>query len=296
MAKKLKAELEIETTRAKQRVQEVVDTAGGSAGADVVPSAVEASKALKETAKSTRELGTASKGAAVNMREMVKFFAGAGIGLATSYATSRMEAGSTARTALTYAGNIAAGAVAGSAFGPGGAVAGGAIAAGKTYLDQEAAAKAEAQAKKDLADANLKSIQTWEEARARTQEFRETLESLSKSESGLNEEIKKREAEDRKLADAQRAATGDATRFADVTRARQTNAAEIDALRAAAKAAAAKEQVTAYRASVGAADSLARIGGSMGGGGDIRDLARNSREQLNVLRSIERKTGGATWQ
>jgi hypothetical protein len=53
------------------------------------------------------------------------------------------------------------------------------------------------------------------------------------------------------------------------------------------------------RADTSALDALSKLGGSFsfGGGTELRDLARNGKDQLNVLKAIERKTGGsAVWQ
>lgn len=306
MAKKLTVEVDADISRAKRKVQELADPGGTGSGGGAAVVSSEADKlarSLKATADSTQRLGDSAKASREQMVGMTRAFAGIAIGMAATYAARNFGEDSTVGRALGYAGSAvsgaAAGAMAGKVAGLGGMVAGAVIGtAGGLYGEyskNSATDEAKAQAEKELREANLESIETWEKARSRTAAFREELEKLTGSESGLADAIAKREAEDRRLADAQRESLGDAKRLSALNRERQANAGEMDALRSALKALGSKEVAEAFRPSLTAMDSLARIGGDMGGGG-LNDLASTAREQLATLKSIERKTGGATWQ
>ncbi len=303
MAKKLTVEVDADISRAKRKVQELADPGGtGSGGGDAVVSseADKLARTLKTTADSTQRLGDSAKASREQMVGMTRAFAGLAIGMAATYAARNFGEDSTLGRALGYAGSAVsggtAGAMAGKVAGPYGIVAGAVIGTASgiygEYSKNEASDEAKAKAEKELREANLDSIETWEKARARTAAFREELEKLTKSESGLADAIAKREAEDRRLAEAQRESLGDAKKLAALNRERQANAGEMDALRAALKALGSKEVAEAFRPALTAMDSLARVGGGNGG-----ESLRIERDQLAVLRSIDQKTGkGGTWQ
>lgn len=306
MAKKLTVEVDADVSRAKRKVQELADACGGGSGggsAVVSSEADKLSRSLKDAAANTQRLGDRSKASAEQLVGMTRAFTGLAIGMAATYASRQFGDDSSIGRAIGYVGSTVTGAttgaMAGKVLGPQGMVVGAVVGAvGGAYGQYSQNAKTDeekAKAEKELRDANLESIETWEKARARTAAFREELEKLTKSESGLSDAIAKREAEDRRLADAQRESLGDAKRLSALSRARQANAGEMDALRSALKALGSKEVAEAFRPALGAMDSLARIGGDMGGG-SLNDLASTAREQLATLKSIERKTGGATWQ
>ena len=304
MAKKLKIEADLDISRAKRKVQELADPGGDGAGGGAAVVSSEADKlarSLKTTADNTQRLGDSAKASREQMVGMTRAFAGLALGMAATYAANRYGDDSKIGRAIGYGASAmslgGSGAMAGKVLGGPGMVAGAILGAGAgiygEYSKNANADAEKAKAEKELREANLESIETWEKARARTAAFREELEKLTKSESGLADAIAKREAEDRRLADAQRESLGDSKKLSALNRDRQANAGEMDALRAALKALGSKEVAEAFRPSIMSMDSLARVGGGAGAGGES---LRIEREQLDVLKKIERKTGGATWQ
>lgn len=134
MAKKLRAELEVDVGRARRQLKSVGETAlGGGPGAAGAVSA-QASKAARRLG----ELGSAAGQANARLAAAGKAFAGMAAGLAVSYAARRMRPGG-ARDAVEYGGSAITGAAAGMAFGPIGAAIGGLTGLLKTYLDKSSA-------------------------------------------------------------------------------------------------------------------------------------------------------------
>lgn len=294
--KKLRAELEVDTTKAKQKVaRDFAETGGAAAGGG---GAEEASRANKNL----RDLGNSAQEASAKLNGMGKLLAGIGIGMARSALAN----------GDSFVGNAAVGAV--SAFSMGaaaGGVKGGAAAAlaslGMSYLDDETKklAKMEAEAKQKTA--LVESFKAWEEARKRTLEFKETLEGLTsvttdltERQTRLAEEIKKREDADKELAKAAYREVGDPAAFQRAMAKRQANAAELDQLRALEKQ---KPSSSGGGASWNGMDALTSVGGMFAGSGAgaraIEDIAASTAETVKVLKEIERNTdngGGATWQ
>jgi len=298
--KKLNAELEVDTSKAKQKVaRDFAETGGSGAGGDV-------SDAAGKAAKNLQDLSNGAKEANVNMKSAVKAFAGMGIGLAASYAASQMEQGSMGQRAVGYLGAAASGAMMGSVAGPWGAAAGAGIGIIKEGLSQDAQDQAAAKAKED----QLRSIEAWERARTQTQAFKETLEQLTKEGgdaeakmAALTAEIEKRKEIDANLAVTQRQGVerGNGALLAEATRRRQANASELDALNALMK------QMGGRKGGGGGVswdgtDALSSVGGMFAGGGAgaraLDDIAASTAETVKVLKEIERNTdsGGATWQ
>ena len=297
--KKLKAELEVDTSKAKQKVaRDFAETGGSGAGGDV-------SDAAGKAAKNLQELSNGAKEANVNMKGAVRAFAGLGIGLAARYAAAHMEPGSVGQRAASYLGATASGAVSGMAAGPWGAAAGAAIGLAGEGFNQYSQDQAAAKAKED----QLRSIETWERARTQTQAFKETLEQLTKEGgdaeakmAALTAEIEKRKEIDANLAVTQRQGVerGNGALLAEATRRRQANASELDALNALMK------QMGGRKGGGGASwngvDALSSVGGMFAGGGAgaraLDDIAASTAETVKVLKEIERNTdgGGATWQ
>lgn len=298
--KKLKAELEVDTSKARAKVaREFAETGGSAAGGGV-------SDAAEGAARKLNKLGNEAEQAGTNLRSVVKAFAGMGIGLATSYAQSMMEAGSTGQRAVGYIGSAASGAMMGSVAGPKGVIAGAVLGLIKESVKQSGEDKAAEQTKEE----QLRAIREWERAREQTLAFKESLEQLTKEGgdakekmAALTTEIEKRKEIDANLANTQRhaVATGNAAMLAEATAFRSRNAGQIDALSAALK------QMENLKPGGGAADwhgldALSSVGGMFSGSGAgaraIEDLADTADEQLRVLKNIERNTqdGGATWQ
>ena len=297
--KKLRAELEVDTTKAKQKVARDFAASGGGAAGGVADAA-------DGTARKLQKLGSEAERAGVNMRSAVRAFAGMGIGLATSYAQSMMDPGSTGQKAVGFLGSVAAGAMTGSVAGPHGTILGATIGGIKGATDIMAGDKKAEEAKEE----QLRSIREWERARKQTLEFKESLEQLTKEGgdakekmAALTAEIEKRKEIDANLANTQRhaIATGNAAMLAEATAFRSRNSGQIDALSAALK------QMESRKPGGGAADwhgvdALAAVGGMFAGSGAgaraIENLADTADEQLKVLKSIERnmQDGGETWQ
>ena len=85
-SKKLRAELEVDTSKARQKVRDLAESGGGAADAGVADNAGKAAKSLQD-------LSNGAKEANGNMKSAIKAFAGMGIGLAASYAQAQMEPG-----------------------------------------------------------------------------------------------------------------------------------------------------------------------------------------------------------
>lgn len=293
--KKLRAELEVDTTKAKQKVaRDFAETGGAAAGGG----AEEASRANKNL----RDLGNSAQEASSKLNGMGKLLAGIGIGMARSALAN----------GDSFAGNAAVSAV--SAFSMGaaaGGAKGGAAAAlaslGISYLDDETKKLDKLNAETKQKEALMESFKAWEDARKRTLEFKETLESLTSVETDLTdrqtrlaEEIKKREDADKELAKAAYREIGDPSAFQRAMAKRQANAAELDQLRALEKQ---KPSSSGGGASWNGVDALTSVGGMFAGSGAgaraLDDIAASTAETVKVLKDIERNTdngGGATWQ
>lgn len=121
--KKLTAEVELKTDKAKRQLQELGTPGGSGGGADASGASHAASRLsmnLNRAADSAVKLDRSSL-------SVVRAFTGIGVGLAASYAASHMKQGA-ARDAVEYSANAVSGAGmgvgVGSALGPGGAIVG----------------------------------------------------------------------------------------------------------------------------------------------------------------------------
>lgn len=307
MAKKLKAELDLDTTKARSKAKEIVDTGGGAASeGGVAPSADRAANSLEKAARGAKNLGESADKASSEMGKMGKLFAGMGIGLAQSLAAHQNAAGGWLGSAAT--GAVSAGMMGYSAAGKKGGAAAALASFGVSYFENEQKEMEEQIAKSKQTVANVESIRTWEEARKRTLEFRETLESLTNVEDSLAdrqhrlaEEIRRREEADKELARQLIQASGEGgSEFQKLQSRRSTNAAEIDALNALMKQLGKESGGSSGKSLTTAPDALSRVGGDFAnspGGSEMRSLLETSNEQLRVLRRIEAKKERDTeWQ
>jgi hypothetical protein len=311
-SKKLEVELKVDNSDAKKKAKEVAETAAGAAGGAADSGVADnAGKA----AKSLQDLSNGAKEANGNMKSAIKGFAGMAIGLAASYAASKMEPGSLGQRAVGAFGTVASSAMTGAMLGsaaPGvGTAAGAAVGAGIGAAKAAVDWSAEDDAVKKAKDEQMRSIETWERVRKQTREFRELLEGLTKTETDaserlarINEELQTRREFESNVAQTQRhaVATGNEALLAEATEKRQRNAAEIDALESVLK------QMEKPKTGGGAADwngvdALSAVGGMFAGSGAgaraLDDIAASSAETVKVLKEIERNTdngGGATWQ
>ena len=290
--KKLTAELEVETSKARQKVREVAETAAGAAGGEALPT------------RDLQELGKAAKETGMRLSSSGRMFAG----LATGLARSAMAGGGgspAANAAINGISSVAAGAAMG---GLPGAIGAAVVTAISGLLDADVAKSAKMAADAKQKTANLDSMKEWEEARARTLAFKETLESLTSVETDLTErqtrlaeEIKKREEADADLARKMIRESDDPAAFRRAAAARQANAAELDQLRALEKQK--PSSSGGGGADWNAVDALTGVGGMFAGSGagarSVEDIAAHTAETVKVLKEIERNTdngGGATWQ
>lgn len=301
--KKLRAELEVDTSKARQKVREIAGDGGapgaGAAG-DVAPSAERAARALDKAAAGAEKMGQSAQTSAGQLASVIRGFAGMGVGLAMKWAATRYEEEGAVGKTLRYGGSFISGAAQGAMLGKAGggwgavigAAVGGAHGLANEAMDDEGDEKRKAKAEAEQREENLRSIDAWEKARARTQAFREELESLTKAQSGIEEAIAKRAAEDERLGKAMREAANDTKALSRLQAERAANASEMDALVAAMR----RGGASSWRLDTSAGDALSRIGGSFGGGSPVADMGREVKGIHSTLKSIERKTGGATWQ
>ena len=292
--KKLKAELEVDTSKAKQKVaREFAETGGGGAGGGVAPLPTDDLKKLGEAA---RETGS-------RLSSSGRMFAGLAMGMARAAAAGGDQ---TTQAAVGAIGSIAAGAAMGGLPG--------AIAAAVSEAVSAAIGADVAKSQKMMADANMKmsnldTFKAWEEARARTQAFKETLESLTSVETDLTErqtrlaeEIRKREEADAELAKEMIRESGDGAAFNRALAKRNANAAELERLRGL-DLSEKKPSSSGGGASWNGVDALSSVGGMFAGAGaggrSLDEIAASTAETVKVLKEIERNTdngGGATWQ
>ena len=291
--KKLKAELEVDATKARQAVRNVAETAAGAAagGGEALPT------------RDLQELGKAAKETGASLQRSGRMFAGLAMGMARAATAGGGDPATSA--AIGAVGSIATGAAMG---GLPGAIAA-AVAEGVTaVIGADVAKSQKMMAEANTKKANLDTFKDWEEARARTLAFKETLESLTSVETDLTErqtrlaeEIRKREEADEDLARQMIRETGDSAAFQRAMAKRQANAAELDQLRALEKQ---KTSSSGGGVSWNAVDSLTAVGGMFAGPGaganarTLDDIASSSAETVKVLKEIERNTenGGAAWQ
>ena len=312
MAKKLKVELDLDTTKAKQKAKEVVETGGDAAtggGGAVSTSAEKTADALEKASRGAKDFGDRAEAASSEMGRLGKVFAGMGIGLAQSLMANGGTGGFAGQAAV---GAVSAGMMGYSAAGKKGAAAAALASLGVSYFESEQNKLAEQEAKAKQLSANLDSIKDWEEARKRTLEFKATLESLTNVEDDLAdrqqrlaEEIKKREDADKELQRQLIRESGeDGIEFQRIQSKRNANAAEIDALNAAMKSI---EKEGKSKSSNGGGmswsgiDTLSSIGGAFAGSGaggrSLANIEACTAETVKVLEKIERNTqGGNTWQ
>jgi hypothetical protein len=298
MAKKLKAELELENAKAKRQAAEVGEAA---------------EKSFDRAADSANRMADGLNVSSKTLLRVAGSFGGMLAGTAVRALALKQPEGSTAQKALDYGGGAlqgaGQGAMMGSMFGPLGtaigALAGAANAIANKFLDEAEAEKKKQEALEKTNAANREFVEGMLEAQARTSEFRTMIENLGDTERSLSDrqaevaaEIQKRIAEEERLKSGLKNNSG---KFADEEDQKllreqvkdyQANHAELERLQQMQKSLAKGTQTTTERTSFGAADALSKVGGSFGGGGDSsRDQLAVARDSLSVLKSIEQKTG-----
>ncbi len=312
MAKKLKAELEIDNTKAKRKVQETVASGGASmTGGGESPATGAASrlgKSLDNASANANKLARSASEGASRIGAMARAFGGIGVQIAARYAASQMQAGA-AKDGVTILGQAGAGALMGSAAGPWGAVGGAALGAVNGAIevagehDKTAAELAKAKGDFEYGEmlfANNRGFAKFLKGLTEVEgkdKIAESLDALAKKIEEYNGIIDGQVADARRsleAGDIENASAHQAAAGANRSRVAAMEAAQ-DALQKEAERLA-KEQKPSFRASTDALDALSRIGANFGGGDGAREQLSVAKDQLRVLKDIERKTGATTWQ
>jgi len=254
-------------------------TAAGRAGAEALGKTAEAGR---RAAEEVGRVGEKAKLSAGQLRMVAAGMAGMALGAYGAY----QDAHGGRSAGAAYAQGAISGGLQGASMGmmlggPKGALAlglgGAGLGALTTYWQREAAEKAEAKAREESIASMREQVELYEELRARTESFQATLAALGSAETdaatrseALGREIERREAEDARLAEAQRAAAdaGDKEAFAKASRDRQLGAQELAALRRVRveEDAAAEGGARGGRAiDIGPVDSWARKGMDLAG-------------------------------
>lgn len=290
--KKLKVELDVETSGAKRKVKRDLESVGGGASPAAGPSSAEGAS------RSIRNLGEAAKETQVNLKSAGKAFTGMALGLAASYAANNVS-NPTAKMGLEYAGSAVSGAAAGAMVGgPIGAAIGGLGGLLKTFLDREGERK---QMSKDF--------ELSEERYAATQRDISRFRDLTETRRGggtadqipqLREIMTNFRNSADQLAKAYREELQKAAPDKERLSALQTNIAYArqmgDKYESAIESI--EDRRNNDRAGFSATDALQKIGGGSGEAGGVSRMIRLQEDGNRLLKDIANntKTGGATWQ
>ena len=286
MAKKLRAELDVDVGKAKRQLRSAGETVlSGSGAASAVPD--QASKA----AKRLDNLGAAADRTNARLAAAGKAFAGMAAGLAVSYAAKQMRPGG-ARDAVEYGGAAITGAAAGMAFGPLGAAIGGLTGLLKTYLDKSSA-------KADMLKDYEQGEAVYKASRAQMKKYRDLTDPRrNNGDVSGNVPEMKRISENYKrstekflamIAEELKRSSPDADRIANLKRNVDWARAMADRYDDAVEAIETAAKKPAYRASTDGTDALAKIGGYLYGaaasGGDDAASAssRSPRSRLGTF-------------
>lgn len=273
MAKKLKAQLELDTSEARRKLRRDLSEAaesGGAGGASAGASRL--AQSLDKAAASADKTASSFNMTQSSAMRLTRGFAGIAVGLATSYAANYVQ-DPNAKAGLGYLGNIAAGASSGAMLGsvvPGvgtavGAIAGGGAAALKTYMDNEGEKSAmskdfeQAEAiyaavrQKNAKFQELSNTKDGANIAANLAEAKKTIESYTQTTADfvqqVRDELKKLNPDKEKIATLRRNIDynrGEIQRYEALVK----NLEEIE-----------NKPTPAARASMAALDSLSKIGG-----------------------------------
>ena len=311
--RKLSVELDVETSKAKQKIKTLGESAGS---ANLAGSADKAAKALDSTAASANKLTQASKMSAERLRSVATTFGGLGIRMATAYAASNMQEGSAGQTAVQVGGGAIAGALQGAVAGPLGALAGGIMGLTTELISANAKAREAERARRDAiiatCDANREQLEALWAAEERTSKFKNTLKAL-----GNIEDENTRKAEILKLIEEKKRDIGHkdsellgatdhfwggkdgGVKFKKLMGERQTLTGELEQLKSLIEGFdKPKENGPAFRVSETATDALSRIGGNFGGERIDEQMLDTAIKTLESMKNIEKNTkkGGSSWQ
>lgn len=276
--KKLKVELEVDSTKAKRALRRDISSIEGEDGID-------------KASESIKKLGTAAHETQISMARVSRAFIGIGAGLAASYASSHLAQGSTARTALEYGGAALQGASMGAMVGGHwGAVAGGAAGVAKTYIDRDG------EQTKRTEDFE-KSEQIYKDAKAWQEEFKKLGEAMDpKAIEEILTDLKAREEElaekvRRHLAAREYDKAEETKRELSVVRQEKEQAEGLkDRL----------DKTISFRASDSGTDALTKIGGGFVFNDEHSDANRRIISGItnceDYLKQLNQKKDGASWQ
>lgn len=306
MAKKLKAELELENSKAKRAASEVGESA---------------ERSFDRAAESAKRMSDGLEVSSKTLLRVAGSFGGMLAGTAVRALALKQPEGSTTQKALDWGGGAlqgaGQGAMMGSMFGPLGtaigAIAGAANALMNKFLGEAEAEEKKQQAIKATNAANREFVESMLAAQQRTDSFRTMIENLGDTERTLSDrqaevaaEIQKRLAEEERLKQGMKYNSGefagedDQKLFRQQAKDYQTNHAELVRLQQMQKSLATEtdKKVVGDHGIVQATNALAHIGGMFAGGDVGRDQLAVAKDQLTILKSIDQKTkaGGATWQ
>lgn len=291
-SKKLKVEVELETAKAKKQI----DTLAQDGAAPSGPSPVD--EAASRTARQIRDLGDETDKCKINMKGAVKAFAGMGVGMAMNYAANYLPQGSSGREAIEYGAGAIQGASMGMMFGPWGAAIGAAGGLAKTYLDKQGE-KAQHAEDWQRAEHDYAENQAWSDFMKSLNNQAHVKTTYAERIQKANEALKKYQETEKKQVDAIGQMISDG-RFDDASKQRAylaQNRARQQALKDAIFSMEESSKNDGVRVSASAVDALSRIGGDFtGGGGQSDEMLRVEHEQVELLKSIDRKTGAASWQ
>ena len=311
--RKLSVELDVETSKAKQKIKTLGESAGS---ANLAGSADKAAKALDSTAASANKLTQASKMSAERLRSVATTFGGLGIRMATAYAASNMQEGSAGQTAVQVGGGAIAGALQGAVAGPLGALAGGIMGLTTELISANAKAREAERARRDAiiatCDANREQLEALWAAEERTSKFKDTLKALGniEDENTRKAEILKLIEEKKRDIDHKDSELMGATnhfgggkdggvKFKKLIGERQTLTGELEQLKSLIEGFdKPKENAPAFRVSETATDALSRIGGNFGGERIDEQMLDTAIKTLESMKNIEKnsKKGGSSWQ
>lgn len=268
-SRKLKAQLELDTSAARRKLRRDLEAASGDSGGSAGGGASRLAQSLDKAAQSADKTAQSFGQVSFRARGLTRHFSGIAVGLATSYAANYVD-NPNAKAALGYAGNAMAGAATGLMFGgiPG-AVIGGAAGIVKTYMDNEGERSAmskdfeqseaiyAAVREKNAKFQELSNTKDAEKIAGNLAEAKKTIESYTESTAGfvkqVRDELKKMNPDKELIAKLRRNIDynrGEIQRYEGLVR----NLEEIQA-KADFKGPA--------RASMTATDSLAKVGGIM---------------------------------
>lgn len=300
MAKKLKVQLEVDSSKARSQVERDmsgIDIGGGSKSAASASSADKLSKSLDQAAKKSNDFAGSAELLSAKTRQIVGAFAGMGVSMVLNSAAQTMKRGMGKSAVEAGAGALQGAITGGMAGGVHGAIIGGAIGAGSSLFKtsqevgryKEDWQKTERDYASDKEFANLikslsKASETTEDFAAKMKTVEEQLAKYKAVERG-NVELINQYISSGKLDDADTAKTN-----LERARGRQETLETIKASLVDPKSK--KEEKPEDRISHTAVDALARIGGNFAGGENgFRDLQRVNEKQVAILEKIEQKTG-----